>query len=84
MIDQDALKKILGPDRVVSDPAEVERRARCLIPEVQPPEVFVYPGSIEDIRAVLRLANEKGFSVPAAKENWGYGSPGHAPGPGAR
>lgn len=76
MIDQDALIKILGAHHVVVDPAEVERRARCLIPEVHPPDVFVYPGSIEEVRAVLRLANEKGFSVwPCGKgKNWGYGS----------
>lgn len=76
MIDLDALKKILGADHVVADPAEIERRGRCLIPDVQRPDAFLYPGSVAEIQAVLRLANEKRFSVwPCGKgKNWGYGS----------
>lgn len=75
-MDVEPFIKILGPAYVITDPAEVERRGRCLIPNVQQPEVFLYPGSVEEIQSILKLANEKKISIwPCGKgKNWGYGS----------
>ncbi|MBP9127881.1 MAG: FAD-dependent oxidoreductase [Elusimicrobia bacterium] len=69
-------RKVVGDDHVVVDSAEVERRARCLIPSVQRASAFVYPSNTEQLKKILEIASAHGVPLwPCGKgKNWGYGS----------
>ncbi len=68
------LKEALGGDRVVTDEAALKRYSRDFWPllmmrdelggkEIQMPLALVMPGSVDDIKAVLRIARESGSTV---------------------
>ncbi len=70
------IKKVVGEAFVVTEAAEVHKRAKCIIPEVKKPSAFVYPGSVQEIQEIVKIANE--FKLPlwtcSKGKNWGYGS----------
>jgi 4-cresol dehydrogenase (hydroxylating) flavoprotein subunit len=68
------VERVLGADHVVSSPAEIERRSRDPVPGSVPPLAFLYPGSVEDIVAVVRLADRYAVSVwpHSTGRNWGW------------
>jgi len=69
------LKEIVGEDHLIVDAAELEVRSRDTIPSVKQALAFVYPGNVEEVQAIVRLANE--FKIPlwplSTGRNWGYG-----------
>jgi 4-cresol dehydrogenase (hydroxylating) len=69
-------RQVVGEGHVVVDFAEVERRARCLIPSVQRASAFVYPSDTEQLKKILEIAVAHGVPLwPCGKgKNWGYGS----------
>lgn len=70
------LREIVGEEHLIVDADELERRSRDTIPSVRQPLAFVYPGSVEEVQAIVRLANE--FKIPlwpvSTGRNWGYGA----------
>lgn len=70
------IQEIVGADHVVSDAAEVKAHALDIIPRAHSPVAFVYPGSVEEVAALVKLANRRGLSLwPCSKgKNWGYGA----------
>ena len=69
------LRAQLGPDGVLVDAGQLEVASRTCIPYREIPAAVVYPTSVEQVRAVVRTANE--FGVPvwpvSTGKNWGYG-----------
>jgi 4-cresol dehydrogenase (hydroxylating) len=67
-------RRILGEDHVVTSPAEIELRSRDPVPGAIPPLAFVYPGSTEEVREVVRLADRCGVPVwpHSSGRNWGW------------
>lgn len=70
------LREIVGDANFIVDPGELEQRSKDTIPAVTRPFAFVYPGSVEEVQAIVRLANE--FRIPlwtvSTGRNWGYGA----------
>lgn len=67
---------IVGPDHVFHDQGDVARRSRDIIPRIHQPVAFVTPGSVEEVVALVRLANRYELPLwPVSKgKNWGYGA----------
>src|ERR671926_1393461 len=61
----DRLRGIVGAENVLVDEERVEPYAGDALKEKFPPEAVVLPRTAEEISAVLRLANERGFPGPA-------------------
>jgi 4-cresol dehydrogenase (hydroxylating) flavoprotein subunit len=68
------VEQVLGQDHVVSSPAEIERRSRDPVPGSIPPLAYLYPGSVEETAAVVRVADRYGVSVwpHSTGRNWGW------------
>jgi glycolate oxidase len=66
------LRGIVGAENLVVDPEKVEPYAQDAIKEKFPPEAVVFPKTAQDISAILRLANERGFPVTARGGGVGY------------
>jgi len=70
------LQAIVGSEHAFMQADEVERRSHDIIPRVHRPWAFLYPDTIEQIQAVLAVANR--FELPvwpvATGKNWGYGA----------
>lgn len=75
----EALVAALAEDRVVTDPAEVgEIRDPYWIPgdDSYLGSAVVYPTTVEEVQAVMRVANEHGLAVwPHGQGRGGYGGP---------
>lgn len=71
-----SIRTIVGSANVVVEESEVDRRSRDTIPTVRLPSAFVWPGSVEEIQAILAIANEFRLALwPVSKgRNWGYGA----------
>jgi 4-cresol dehydrogenase (hydroxylating) len=71
-----AIEAIVGPSHVIADAARVSQKAVDIIPAVHAPTAFVYPGSVEELVALVKLANERALPLwPVSKgKNWGYGA----------
>jgi len=67
-------RRILGSDHVVTSPAEIERRSRDTVPGAIPPIAFVFPGSADEVREVVRAADGCGVCVwpHSSGRNWGW------------
>jgi 4-cresol dehydrogenase (hydroxylating) len=69
------LRDIVGPENLILDAEEVRRRSKDTTPAVKQALGFIYPGSVEEVQAIVRLANE--FHIPlwpvSTGRNWGYG-----------
>ena len=70
------LEAIVSPEHVVCEAAAVERRSLDIIPRAARPSAFVYPGSVDEVVALVKLANRHGLPLwPVGKgKNWGYGA----------
>ncbi len=68
------VRQVLGSEHVITDPAELERRARDTVPGRILPLAFVFPGSAKDVSEVVRLADHYGVSVwpHSSGRNWGW------------
>jgi 4-cresol dehydrogenase (hydroxylating) len=70
------LRQVIGSDHVLTSRQEIERRSTCTIPWKRTCAAVVYPGTTEEVQAVIRIAHEFSVAVwPFSKgNNWGYGS----------
>ncbi|MDX9873267.1 MAG: FAD-binding oxidoreductase [Spongiibacteraceae bacterium] len=58
------LAAIVGPDRVTREPAELERLGRDWTRAWEPaPSAVVFPRSVEQVQALVRLANEQQLAL---------------------
>lgn len=70
-----AWRAALGADNVDDSDTTLNRYARTTQPCATRPCCVLYPGSTEEVRAVVRIASERGVVVyPISRgRNWGYG-----------
>jgi 4-cresol dehydrogenase (hydroxylating) flavoprotein subunit len=70
------ISTIVGSKHVFYEQEDVERRSQDIIPRAHRPVAFVSPGSIEEVVALVKLANQYGLPLwPVSKgKNWGYGA----------
>ena len=71
-----ALRDAIGADHVCTGPEDLDRYSRCTIPWERRCGAVVFPGSAEDVSAVLKAANRHRLKVwPfSGGRNWGYGT----------
>jgi 4-cresol dehydrogenase (hydroxylating) flavoprotein subunit len=71
----DEIRAIVGSGHVIHEDDEVERHSRDTIPRVQRPVAFTYPKSVEEVTALVHLANQYELPIwPVSQgKNWGYG-----------
>ncbi|MFT4191711.1 MAG: FAD-binding oxidoreductase [Comamonas sp.] len=72
------LRQAIGENHVVSDPDELLKYLDpypLVAQEDNAPSLVLYPGSVEDVQAILRIANETGLPVApiSTGKNNGYG-----------
>lgn len=70
------LRSICGETHVLTSAADVARYSRCTIPWDKQCSSVVFPGAIEEVQQIVRLANELGFTLWTfgRGKNWGYGT----------
>jgi 4-cresol dehydrogenase (hydroxylating) flavoprotein subunit len=70
------IEAAVGAPHVVHGLADVQARSQDIIPHTEQPVAFVYPGSVEEIQALTRIANAYELPLwPVSKgKNWGYGA----------
>lgn len=70
------IERAVGAPHVVRDPGGVERQSRDIIPRAYQPVAFVYPGTTEEVVALVGIANRYRLPLwPVSKgKNWGYGA----------
>jgi 4-cresol dehydrogenase (hydroxylating) len=70
------IREVIGAEHVIIDRDGLEIRSRVIIPSARKPSAFLYPGTVEQVEAIVRIANE--FKLPlwpvSRGKNWGYGS----------
>ena len=66
------LREIVGAENVLVDEERVEPYGQDALKEKFPPEAVVLPERAEEVSAILRLANERGFPVTARGGGVGY------------
>jgi 4-cresol dehydrogenase (hydroxylating) len=72
----DAAAKVVGPDHVKRSHADLVAAAKATIPAPQSPLGVIYPGSADEVVAIVNIAREHALAIwPCSKgKNWGYGS----------
>jgi len=72
----EAFARLLGDEHVVRDAASVTAARQTTYATNRALDAIVRPGTVEDVRACLRIATEHGAAVfPISRgRNWGYGS----------
>jgi len=72
----DELRAAIGAEHVCIGPEELDRYSRCTIPWQSRCAAVVFPGSAEEVAAVVRVAAANGIPLwPSSKgRNWGYGA----------
>lgn len=70
------LRAVVGDEHFFSEPREVEKRSKVIIPTHFTATGFVYPSSVEQIQEIIAIANRYRLPVwPCSTgRNWGYGS----------
>lgn len=65
----------LGPENVLFDGTSIKRYSRSTLARGTTPVCILKPGSVEDVRCILKTAREYGIGVyPISRgKNWGYG-----------
>jgi glycolate oxidase len=66
------LRRIVGAENVLVEPEKVEPYGADAVKEKFPPEAVVFPETTEEMREILRLANEYLFPVTARGGGVGY------------
>lgn len=71
-----AIEAIVGAQHLVYEKSRVESLSQDIIPQVHAPVAFVYPGSVDEVIALVKLANQYQLPLwPTSKgKNWGYGA----------
>ncbi len=71
-----ALHAALGAEHVCTAAVDLDRYSKCTIPWQSMCSAVVFPGSTEEVAAVLRIANEHRVPVwpSSGGRNWGYGA----------
>lgn len=72
----DELRAALGPDHVCTSAEDLDRYSRCTIPWQRRCAAVVFPGSTDEVAAVVRIAGRHRIPVwPSSRgRNWGYGT----------
>lgn len=70
-----ALREMLPEDAARADAATCDRYARSTQPAGTRPAAVLYPTTTEQVQAIVRAANQHGFTLyPVSRgRNWGYG-----------
>lgn len=70
------IESIVGASHLVYQGDELERRSRDIIPKTNEAVAFASPGSVEEVVALVKLANRHSLPLwPCSKgKNWGYGA----------
>ena len=70
------LEEMVGEQHVVFSREDIEIRARVTLHRKVPPRAFVYPGSVEEVQAIVKLANDRKIPlwICSRGNNWGYGA----------
>lgn len=68
--------RVLGAQHVITDPAILHAMGRATVPRARMPSAVVYPGSVDEVTEVIRIAAMREIPLwPCSKgRNWGYGS----------
>lgn len=70
------LRQAVGDAHVCADQAELDRHSRCTLPWQATCGAVVFPGTTEEIAAVVRIADR--YRIPlwpsSGGRNWGYGT----------
>ncbi|MDQ1558457.1 MAG: glycolate oxidase [Pyrinomonadaceae bacterium] len=66
------LREIVGAEHVLVDEARVEPYASDAVKEKFPPEAVLLPQTADEVAAIIKLANERGFPVTARGGGVGY------------
>jgi 4-cresol dehydrogenase (hydroxylating) len=71
----DLIRTVVGDNHIVVDPRQVKENGKDIIPVVKDASAFVYPGSIDEVQKILKIANTHKIPLwPCSKgKNWGYG-----------
>ena len=71
-----AMRQVLGDRYVLSDAGTVAKYVRTALPRGTVPVVVVRPGTTQQVRQIVRLANEHAVEWhPISRgKNWGYGA----------
>src|SRR3954453_967210 len=66
----------IGPEFVVSGSAELRAAETATFQTTQKIPVILRPGTAEEVREVVRIANHHGIAIypVSSGKNWGYGS----------
>ena len=67
-----ALREVVGPDHVLSDPAVLEAYAADALGLGHPPDVVVLPGTTAQIAAIARLCDERRVPLVVRGAGTGY------------
>ncbi len=72
----DAMRSVVGSQHVVAEGEELVAQARATIVDPIPPAALVRPGSVDEVRELVRIANRHRVPLwPCSKgNNWGYGT----------
>lgn len=70
------LKSCVGEEHVMHLPADLDMAAKATIPYPKRPAAVVYPGTSDEVAAVMKIAGRHGIPLwPCSRgRNWGYGS----------
>src|SRR4029434_712366 len=70
------IEYIVGASHLVYQGDDLERRSRDIIPRTNEAVAFASPGSVEEVVALVKLANRHSLPLwPCSKgKNWGYGA----------
>ncbi|MCB9757201.1 MAG: FAD-binding oxidoreductase [Candidatus Omnitrophica bacterium] len=69
------IKNIVGAEFMVTDPQQLALMSKDIIPYTQQASAFVWPKSVEEIQAILKVANQQKLAIWTCSrgKNWGYG-----------
>lgn len=72
----DAMAMVIGNHHIKRARAELDEAAKATIPDPQRPAAVVYPGSTEEVAAIVKIAGKCRIALwPCGKgKNYGYGS----------
>lgn len=72
----DEIRRVVGEEHIAAEGPNLERIAKATIPDPKRPSAIVRPGSVDEIAAIVGIAQR--LQVPlwpvSQGRNWGYGS----------
>src|SRR5687767_6763471 len=72
----DAFRQVVGEEHTVTGAAELERYRWCTIPVERDITAVLRPGSVEEVRQLVRIAglHQVALYPISTGNNWGYGA----------